>query len=494
MQLFKEAGAAGPPIDEVAIAWPWILPPTGVDFEGPSAEGIVRVWPIARQSALGRGTEHGREPDVLCGRITLVFRASNEDRLETRSLYLPPPSPFAPDAVDTMWDSVCSFGVGLPGSVALQGHIRAGTALELSEWNVGLELLHVAYASMRDLMLRWPVSVQGSLVTRPIEMPGGREDARATDRLASRIATTQPGGRRPLPPRTVRRQGRDELWRVHAVATAAEELRLRLQEAGAQRGWHLVDVRFNHMLRTVAGKSATSSATPDPPMSCWPLLLQRTFLAIRGCLAELRAVRAGERSAPLTDLWRLYEAWVGVQVYQALVRLHGPPIIPATAGLPGGFVGSPGGNWHAKWEFDEGLSVTVCAQLTFGDKAVTVGDMGAGMFRSVTSDLTPDISVFLTKPEMETRLILFDAKKRSGTGRVLSAGEVGEATSKYLWGIRNAISMSSASAVEYVGLLSSSPGVEMHHPEDARAGSKLLLPILGIEEDLDVYLRNSVKL
>src|SRR5205085_606273 len=71
-------------------------------------------------------------------------------------------------------------------------------------------------------------------------------------------------------------------------------------------------------LGAVAEAAATPRGVVDDPPSTWPHAMQQFYSRAAMALTELEIVGAGDDTAPLSELWELYQAWVAELVLNSL--------------------------------------------------------------------------------------------------------------------------------------------------------------------------------
>jgi hypothetical protein len=361
------------------------------------------------------------DPDPLlecCGRLTLV---TLDDALETSvvGIEIPPPPPFTPHDLREMWDA----------RNRLTSKRRSPTSGE-ADWSetslspslqVRLERLPAAITSARGLLAHWPEQLIAVRRTLPLEQHGGREDLLATARHA---AQTRPitHGRRLLPSRTVRTFGAAERRRCGAVSTIAALLRsqadryldspLALPDAYERRA-------VLSPLAAVSEAAAVPTGSVDGPPSTWPSRM-RTFYSLAAiALAELEIVGAGDDTAPLSELWELYQAWVAEGVLAAVIATLGPPT--ARTGRS-----SLLGRWVVAGDAIELHYQPLIPSRPGRTKTI----LGAPAIATI-GDLQPDLILACRTSSGLSRALVIDPKKRP----YLDPGTVTVEASKYLWGI-----------------------------------------------------------
>jgi hypothetical protein len=143
-------------------------------------------------------------------------------------------------------------------------------------------------------------------------------------------------------------------------------------------------------------------------------------------LADILAEPSGRATAPLSFLWRLYEAWVASQIWTSVTNgCSQVQSEPAWA---------PGCEWWARAsDVGGGDSYLVVSQAELTEDPGSCAPLAGFDLRSVSSTLRPDVVVVRERPGEDPRIRIYDAKKRRTE---MDASMVSEAAGKYLWGIR----------------------------------------------------------
>lgn len=376
----------------------------------------IEIEPIAQ----GIGTDG---PDVLVGELPIPFEIGG--RISLAWLALPPPPPLEPSDVSTMWSRIQDVGFPLPSGNAAQGlHSAAAAGVDYSP-SPGLELLPHAYAAAVGLIGAWPSVESSTSVWRPVDVPGGREDERVTERFAGRWPAVRRSNDILVPGRTARVVPSKAVWSSSSLSGTAVKVHRALKALGKTTGW---DVPSRRTFDLVARRAWPPSQVADPPLSSWPQPAADALRAMRALLATLESAASGPRRAPLSYLWRLYEAWVAAELGHAVSAI--PGVVAVTPPQPG-----KGCDWHARYKLGAGEFV-VAAQARLAGAPTSCPPLVNLGLQSVTSVLIPDLLVaWRASTESEWETIIFDAKDRVA-GQPMDAGAVAEAGSKYLWGLR----------------------------------------------------------
>lgn len=420
---------------------------------------VTATGPTEMRLALDSGQfGAGSTPDALVGSVPLVSWDANRHAYEVAQAVIPPPPPFLPDDVSTMWQDVISHGLVQPRPVFGQGHDAAAAAV-ISD-GLRLEAVAGAIAAAQRLLGEWPSSEQRELVWRSPEIPGARIDLRATERSAGRYAGYVGLDGRRVPSRVAGRRVGSTPWSSRTLAAAALALREALEAMPTLD--ESVSRPATAILERVAVAASGAARGSDPPVSAWPRLAAQALRLILSALVQLRARGTGVDAVPLTDLWRLYEAWVALQVSRELATRFG-----------GGAVLGSGQVWSS-----DDYAVTMTVQTAVGGSATAMPHARWGRaIRSVSSDLIPDVLVGV-QGRRGQRLIVIETKQRT-TDTALDAGAIAEAASKYVWGIRDAADDDALPVSHVVVVSSARIDKAMHSAPAARISSSWLLPGRG---------------
>lgn len=378
--------------------------------------GYIEVEPISQ----GIGSDG---PDVLVGELPIPFEVGG--RVGLAWLALPPPSPLEQRDVSTMWSRIQDLRYPLPSGNAAQGLHSAAAAGGGDAPSPGLEILPHAHAAAVGLVAEWPSVESSTSVWRPVDVPGGREDERVTERFAARWPAVRRANDILVPGRTARIVPSKVSWSSSGLSGTAVKVHRALDALGRTTGW---DVPPRRTFDLLARRAWPASPVADPPLSSWPQAAADALRAMRALLATLESAASGPRRAPLSYLWRLYEAWVAAELGHALSAI--PGVIAVAPPEPG-----KGCDWHARYQLGAGEFI-VAAQPRLAGAPTSCPPLVDVGLKSVTSVLIPDLLVaWRATTESEWTTTIFDAKHRV-TGKPMDAGAVAEAGSKYLWGLR----------------------------------------------------------
>jgi len=407
---------------------PVALPPT-VRVRRESTDSI-EIEPVAQ----GIGTDG---PDVLVGELPIPFEAGG--RIALSWLALPPLPPLELRDVSTMWSRIQELGYPVPRGNAAQGLHSASAVGVADSPSPGLELLPEAHAAAVGLLGAWPSVETSTHLWRPIDVPGGREDERMTEKLAGRWPPVRRSIDVLVPGRTARVVPSTTPWASSSLSGAAVKVHQTLDALGQRTGWVVPSRRTFDLL---ARRAWPSSPTTDPPLSSWPQAAADALRSMRALLATLDSAASGPRRAPLSYLWRLYEAWVAAELGHAFSAIPGVAVLQS----PQAAVGC---DWHARYQMGTG-ELLVAAQARLGASPASCPSLVEVGLRSATSVLIPDLVVaWRASTTSEWKTIVFDAKHRFA-GQPMDAGAVAQAGSKYLWGLRRRVGESGVHRVVIV--------------------------------------------
>lgn len=430
----------------------------------PSAMAIVEQGPshvivAPRQTREDRGDPI---PDVLIG--TMPFVHLNPEGLPSLAeLWIPPPPPFRDEDVRMMWNEIDEAACPLPHSVLAQGGLGPGRIAERREIGLTADFVALAYRRARALLARWPPQEAYELIWRNIELRGGREDFQATERRMPALAALKTKDGRPLPQKTARRRGIEDPWTSWLLYDAALAV---VKEAGALGDRVIEDLPWRKVtaaFRAVAGRARPDRSSSDSPVSTWPIAARLCYEGFLAALSVVRSTKTGAATAPLSYLWRLFEAWVAVSSYRTLVDRFGPSIEAPEA--------ASGCEWRARWQLN-GSSLSFLAQARIDGTGVPAAPPAARI-RSISSDLIPDVLLIVEPSEGDVRIGVIDAKQRLvHTG--MGPRDVAEAASKYVWGIRRQDEIRALPVVSAL-VVSSMPAGNMYSKE-SRIRAQQALP------------------
>jgi hypothetical protein len=392
----------------------------GVEMSRVQVPGYLLALNLPRSVEMHRESNEEvrlvESPDPLlecCGDIVLPW--VNRAGPGVTTLTVPPPQPFQADDIRTMWQARNRL-------IASRRPPTSGEA----EWSrleriVGKDVdwtaLEDAVKSAVSILASWPTQTVPTTAWLPVDRPGGRLLINMTERSSRthRLPTGQSGA----PAVTARRSAVLEKRTLHAVAAVSGLLAERLAGlAGLDQVPDLRD-RLVGVFKQVASRSNPRRPVADPPPSVWPTAFTATYSACLRALSTIRDLGAGDGSAPLSEVWELYQAWVAEAIRSAMEGVLGPSM--KTSGHK---------TCIGRW-----IDVQGEVELHYQPQIPARGAasfQGYGLVAAI-SDLDPDLLLIRTDAG-GVRLIVVDAKKRSAA---MLGEDLAGHSSKYLWGIRN---------------------------------------------------------
>ena len=404
---------------------------------------------------------------MLVGSLPVLYVDASTGAPGVRFLDVPPPAPFRSEDLGQMWDTVVQSEVPTPDSILAQG--RAGGAGEAIGRGLDSEAVPAAVGALARLARRWPIHDETELIWRPLELRGGREDLRATDRLGARLAGARRSDGTPVPDRVARRRRSTTQWKSRSLSSACVALARAIQENAldAERA-----ERTLALVERVARTAAPPGRETDRSVSSWPHPAQVAYRAVIRALLFLGISGSGGDRVPLCRLWRLYEAWVTTVCATALEERLGA----------GSAVRS---RWFTReWSIAKAVSLRFHAQATIANYSdLSIYGRGPGVL-SVTSELRPDAAIAVANRLNDKQVLLaIDAKQRNVFMR-MDPSAVAEAASKYAWGVRRADDVD-AIAIARTLVVSSAPVPEMYDLDLSRIDAAFLLPSSDQTEFVD---------
>lgn len=415
-------------------------------------EGSMILEPLPR--------EDGETPDYLVGTVPLIEWDSKNQRPRVHQLEVAPPPPFGSADAQSMWRQVVAASVRPLSSVRLQGGARGSASSERA--GLDPDAVPAALGALMSLERSWPQLQASETVWRAADLRGGREDDKATDRLgAARAGITTSTGTR-IPDVTARLRGSSQEWGSQRLASAC----LALDRALAARSQELPgsSLESRRVVMSVARRSYRYAPGVDAPPSSWPTGGRNALMGVVRALLALAAEGAGSALVPLSDLWRLYETWTCVVALEALTAEYGLPEQVDDV------------DWAWQWQIGE-VKMRMHTQGSIGgsvNAAITGHTDGVV---SVSSELVPDLLLSLWQEDGGQALICGDAKQRT-LGSAMKAGDIAEAASKYLWGLRFANDLTAPASSRAI-IVSSAPVSQMLNEQESRTAAVHLLPGVG---------------
>ena len=429
----------------------------------PEATRIMRETP-SRVEIAPVGGPGDDMPDVLVGWLPVVTRHGLGLRAEY--LDLRPPEPFKKTDVSLMWKTLQASSAPLPARIGPQGRLDVADPSTLRAQGLEPEFLRTAHSTARALVAEWPQVEAVQHAWRPIDITAGREDERDTDKRAGVFPMIKRPDGTPRPTLSSRIVPTSQLWRSNQLAAMAREVLARIGRVDADRVPGLESPKLVAPFEAVARQAYDRRRTLERPLSTWPTRASAALTAFGALLSGVAPRDAGGTYAPLCHLWRLFEAWVALQVLDQLAD-------DARLSLRKAPAKGSGDEWHAVFEGPNGRILVVAQPQVSRDPASCGILAPVGLF-SVSSVLQPDLVVAMEDMHSGTwHVDVYDAKKRS---QPMTSGDVAEAASKYVWGIRRKGSTADELAVRSVTIVTTGDGGSMFSPADSRIGSVCAMP------------------
>lgn len=206
---------------------------------------------------------------------------------------------------------------------------------------------------------------------------------------------------------------------LHALAAVASLLADRMEALPALDGQHAFRNGLASLFRRVAGRSRPLYPVADPPPSAWPASLISTYSTCLRAISSVMNAQQGTASAPLSEVWELYQAWVADQLVRGLTVVLGRRQACAGQADPLGIWSDGDGTIELRYQ-------AVIPSLR-GQALEVLGER----FVAVVGSLQPDLLV--VRRGTDTRSVVVDAKKRSS---YMKLDDLTENVSKYQWGVR----------------------------------------------------------
>jgi len=403
-----------------------------------------------------------------CGRLLLPW--VNRHGPGTTVMDIPPPLPFDNDDLRTMWTARNRLTMARrppTSGDAEWARLRRSVGSDV-DW----QLLELAVWNASVTLSNWPARSIPSVQWLPTDRTGGRILVGVTERSPRSHAL--PSGPSGMPALTARRSAAAQPRTLHALAAVAALLANALEAVPGINQDPFIRDRLTGLFRRVAQRSLPSTPVADPPPSSWPRPLSATYAACVRALTVITAVGPGSSSAPLSELWELYQAWCAEALRAAITAILGPSGVT-----------SPSTSCIGQWS--DG-SATV--ELHYQPKITTGGAFSAlgQKYQAAISDLEPDLLLLRQDGNTVRRLVL-DPKKRSG---LLGVDDLTLNASKYLWGIRAADQPARAPILQGVLLLAPLGGAASAHAYGL-ADTLIAHPRTGIADDIVVALLDVVR-
>jgi len=362
----------------------------------------------------GSGAVHLIEsPDPLyecCGQLPLPWVDRYGPHLST--LEVPPPFPFNGSDVATMWRA----------RNRLVSKRRPPTSGE-AEWSrlrvlvgdrVDWSALEAAVVTAGALLNAWPTRPAPAVTWLPVDRAGGRVLVGMTERAAR--SHRMPGAAPRTPAVTARRTSVPRDRTLHALTAVAALLGERILAVPVLAAEPDLRDRLAGLFRRVASRSDPDRPVADPPPSAWPSPMSGAYSTCVRALATVRDLGPGNQSAPLSELWELYEVWTAQTVLGAIESVLGPG-------------GVTSGSRIGRWTDGSALiELHYQARIPASGSVEILGEK----YSAAVGDLIPDLLLVRRDGGVNNALVL-DAKKRSSE---MASDDLTANASKYLWGIR----------------------------------------------------------
>lgn len=386
-----------------------------------------------------------RTTSKFVGRLDVPYVGSR-GRVQVAHLDVPPPPPWTWGDMATMRAAADRLDLAdLAGATGLR---RA----EDTQWRPGRDIAWSALtrcsSAARRVLVRWPSRTKSRVVRSALEQPRGSELIDATEQRLGLVIDLITAGARSAPEVTMRRVGSSVPWTNRTLAAVASRAAEALDAAEAAGVVGEVPRSLVAPIRALSQLARPRLPAADPPFSSWPSGFIDAYLA---CIDLLSSISIGGSKVgwvPLSDLWRLYESWLGERVLAILTRV---------LGAPNWIGGAADERIAVRWVADDWeLELRHPCVFTDRPRALVGSD-----WWSVSSRLDPDVAL-LARTASGTSCVVLDAKDRPR----LSRGDVAVEASKYQWGIRR--DSASTLGVAAVVLLSPYGGDEPYDRQHAR--------------------------
>ncbi|WP_271175442.1 hypothetical protein [Leifsonia poae] len=359
-------------------------------------------------------------------------------------LDVPPPEPFSQSAITEMWEA--RGRLELKKRPPTSGEAAWANLAAVSVKGFSWPELSSAVDAAVALLGHWPQYDRVVAAWGPMERGNGRILNGTTERARAALAnaSTKPK----LPAKVARSRGEkadEKLAGLSAICILVAEKIATFEPFQSKAP--LLAEQLVGLFRRVAAKSRPRSPRADPPASTWPPRMRHAYASSVRLLTEFEDSGAGDRHAPLSELWELYEAWVSERVLDGLTNRFGTPVHE---------VNSASWIWMA-----ESRRIAVYLQPSIPGASGKQGFRALGaVLEGVIATSRPDI-LFVRESNSESVLKVIDAKKRKKT---MIPDDLTVNASKYLWNIRHA-SASEDFAIEEVLLVSPLGGPDAAHGE-----------------------------
>lgn len=294
-----------------------------------------------------------------------------------------------------------------------------------------------------SLVNRWPSRVDRRSTWLPIGVPGGVEDVPLTAQEASERGFVMEVGDEVEITQSARWVGDRQPLRSTSVGAVAWGVIQLVRRSVPSDQLKLVAPLLNP-IAAVAQMAATPAGHRDPDPSSWPSQFIAFVASCMRVIADLQSTARGRGVVPLLDTDELYEAWLAIQVREALDHHLGPQIEPDSDAI-------------CAWSQDD-----IVYQLWIKPSIPRTGrHFGAASYVALVAQLlTPDVMMTASRDD-ETATHILDAKSWA----TMLPEQALEQGAKYLYGIRRKADISQVPALAGVDLITSAPPLAAPDPD-----------------------------
>lgn len=401
-------------------------------------------------------------PDrCLAGQLTLPYLDGR--RLAFADLLIPSNGRFTQDDLRLLWQAGAELAAWRAARLALPrregdfGQPEAtGTSPLIRDWRSLLTCAHDA----ANLLNRWPTRLDRRTTWLPVGIPGGTEDLPMTERQAERRGYVMDRSNMLTITESARWLGE----RRPLVSTAVSALALavvQLVKASVPAEQLPLIRPLLDPLALVARTAAAPAGYRDPDPSSWPVPFAAFAASCMMTIAEIQSSQRGEGVVPLLDSDELYEAWLAVQVREALDEHFGAWRVPDSDAL-------------AAWEHDN----TVYELWLKPGISRDGRTFGSESFQAIVAELlTPDLLLSATRGD-ETELMILDAKAWAQ----MLPEDVLTQSAKYLYGIRRADNLATVPALAGVDLVTCARPPTISGNDLTKVSVRGATPTTGVDE------------
>lgn len=395
----------------------------GVSLAEATVPGMLLELDLPRSVIVSRArslVDLIESPDATvecCGEIILPW--ASQRGIGAAYLHIDPPSPFSNEDVRIMWEA--RNRISERHRPPTSGEVPWAALYSEPHAALSWRALRRSVEAAIQLLGAWPTCPIPAISWMPLEQPGRTVLVSRTERHAKQHAVRIVHG--VAPTHTARRFAAREERRLHGLAALATLLADRISTYAGLEAQPDVRRDLANLFRRVAARSRPRLAATDPPPSTWPAPMSSAYISFLRTLTVMRDEGPGQASAPLSELWELYQAWVADGLLQSLTSILGNPVPESSRGTS-----------LARW-YDGAATVELRYQpfIPGGPSSTGITFLGVKLL-GVIGNLTPDL-LLVRREQNLWRAVVVDAKKRSNA---LLADDLSVEASKYLWGIRRA--------------------------------------------------------